>query len=83
VRNRRIAGRLRAQHLILYGDSMGGAIVALFMRRSPLAPRVVALVLDAPVLDWSSTIDHVASGFSVPFMGSAVRWMVGARIDVD
>ena len=41
-----------ARRLILVGYSMGGAIVSQFMERSPLAPRVAGLVLDAPALDW-------------------------------
>lgn len=72
-----------AQKLILYGDSLGGAIVTRFVRSSSLAPHVVALVLDAPVLDWTSVIDDVASRFDFPFMGPAVRLMIGARIPVD
>ena len=43
-----------AQRLVLVGYSMGGAIVAQFMERSPLAPRVAGLVLDAPALDWKA-----------------------------
>ncbi len=72
-----------AQRLILYGDSLGGAVVTRFMRHYPLARRVVALVLDAPVLDWPSVIDHVSARFHVPFLGSAVRLLIGARIAVD
>jgi fermentation-respiration switch protein FrsA (DUF1100 family) len=72
-----------AHRLILYGDSMGGAIVTRFMRVSGLANRVLALVLDAPVLDWASVIGHVASNLDLGFMGAPVRWMVGLRIDVD
>ncbi len=72
-----------ARRLILYGDSMGGSIVTQFMHRSALADRVVALVLDPPVLDWASVIEHQASRFDLPFMGPVVRWMVSARIGTD
>jgi alpha-beta hydrolase superfamily lysophospholipase len=75
--------RQGAQKLVLYGDSMGGAIITRFMRVSSLAKRVVALVLDAPVLDWAGTIDHVASRFHVPFMAPPVRWTISLRIGVD
>jgi alpha-beta hydrolase superfamily lysophospholipase len=72
-----------AQHLILYGDSMGGSIVTRFMHLSQLAPKVAGLVLDAPVLDWAGVIDHVASRLHLPFMGPPVRWMIQLRIDVN
>jgi len=47
-----------AQQIVLAGFSMGGAIVASFMRRSPLAERVCALVFDSPMLDFSATVEH-------------------------
>jgi uncharacterized protein len=46
-----------ARLFVLLGDSMGGAIVCQFIHESPLAARVSALVLDAPVLDWSAVLD--------------------------
>jgi pimeloyl-ACP methyl ester carboxylesterase len=72
-----------AQRFVLYGDSMGGAIVTRFMHESALAPGVAALVLDAPVLDWRSVIAHQASRLDVPFMATPVEWTIGQRIDVD
>jgi alpha-beta hydrolase superfamily lysophospholipase len=72
-----------AQHLVLYGDSMGGAIVTRFMHLSALATRVTAMVLDAPVLDWGGVIDHQASRLDLPFMGPPVRWTIQLRIDVN
>jgi fermentation-respiration switch protein FrsA (DUF1100 family) len=72
-----------AHKLILYGDSMGGSIVTRFMRVSSLAQRVVALVLDAPVLDWESVIDQVAGNLHVGFMGTPVRWMISLRIGAN
>jgi pimeloyl-ACP methyl ester carboxylesterase len=47
-----------AERIVLAGFSMGGAIVASFMRRSPLAERVCGLVFDSPMLDFSATIEH-------------------------
>jgi alpha-beta hydrolase superfamily lysophospholipase len=73
-----------ARRLILIGYSMGGAIVTQFMERSALAPRVAGLVLDAPVLDWQSTIAFNATQMGLPsFTATPVEWMVGARIDAD
>jgi pimeloyl-ACP methyl ester carboxylesterase len=44
----RYAFRHGARHLALVGYSMGGALIAQFMQRSPLARRVSCVVLDAP-----------------------------------
>lgn len=73
-----------AKRLILLGYSMGGAIVAQFIERSSLAPRVVGLVLDAPVLDWQEVLSFSATemGFS-SFAALPVEWAIGARIDAD
>lgn len=73
-----------ARRLILVGYSMGGAIVAQFMQRSPRANRVSGLVLDAPVLDWKKTIEFNATEMGLPgFSALPVEWAVGARIDAD
>jgi uncharacterized protein len=73
-----------AQHLVLIGYSMGGAIVTQFMERSPLAHRVAGLVLDAPALDWKQILSFNAKeeGFS-SFAARPVEWMIGARIDAN
>ncbi len=47
-----------AQQIVLAGFSMGGAIVASFMRRSPLAEHVCGIVFDAPMLDFAATVEH-------------------------
>ncbi len=73
-----------ARRLVLFGFSMGGAIVAQFMERSPLAARVAGLVLDAPALDWRRVIKFNATEMGLPgFTALPVEWAIGARIDAD
>jgi alpha-beta hydrolase superfamily lysophospholipase len=73
-----------AKRLVLIGYSMGGAIVAQFMERSPLAPKVAGLVLDAPVLDWQAVLSFNATEMGFPsFLAKPVEWAIGARIDAD
>jgi uncharacterized protein len=49
-----------AQEVLLFGWSMGGAIVLQHVSRSWTADRVRALVLDGPVVDWRMVLDHHA-----------------------
>jgi alpha-beta hydrolase superfamily lysophospholipase len=73
-----------ARRLVLIGFSMGGAIVAQFMERSPLAGRVSGLVLDAPALDWRRVLEFNASEMGLPgFTALPVEWAIGARVDAD
>jgi alpha-beta hydrolase superfamily lysophospholipase len=73
-----------ARRLLLVGYSMGGAIVAQFMQRSPLASRVAGLVLDAPALDWKRILEFNATRLGFPALGALpVEWAIDARIDAD
>jgi len=73
-----------AARLVLVGYSMGGALVAQFMQRSALAPRVASLILDAPVLDWRRTIEFNAEQMGLPgFSAKPVEWTIGLRIEAD
>ena len=73
-----------ARRLVLAGYSMGGAIVAQFMEKSPLASRVTGLVLDAPALDWQRVLEYNAEEIGLPgFSVLPVEWTIGARIDAD
>lgn len=73
-----------AKRVVLIGYSMGGALINQFMQRSPLATKVAALVLDAPVLDWRSVIEFNAEQMGLPgFLGLPVEWTIDARVSPD
>lgn len=55
-----------ARQVVLLGWSMGGAIVLQLVSRSWLADRVLALVLNAPVVDWRDVLDHHARANWLP-----------------
>lgn len=59
-----------ATSFILAGMSMGGGLIATFLRRSDLAHSVIATVLDAPALNWGPILRHVARGRRIP------QWLV-------
>ena len=73
-----------AEELILVGYSMGGAIVTNFLYRSPLADRVRAAILDAPMLDFGATVDLGASEKGYPHLFAVLaKTFAGLRFDVD
>jgi uncharacterized protein len=73
-----------ARRLVIAGTSMGGAVTAQFMEHSPLAPRVAALVLDAPALSWKAILSFNATEMGLPsFAADPVEWLIGARIDAN
>jgi alpha-beta hydrolase superfamily lysophospholipase len=55
-----------ARRLVLVGWSMGAAITGALLDRSPLAPRVAAVVWDAPMLDWRATLRQQARIRRIP-----------------
>jgi uncharacterized protein len=65
-----------ADDVVLLGASMGGAISAAFLESSDLAGSVRAVVLDAPMLDFSATIAHGADQREVPGLGTAIPSVV-------
>jgi pimeloyl-ACP methyl ester carboxylesterase len=70
-----------ATDLILYGWSMGGGATMMALRKSPLASKVRAVVLDCPALDWT-TILHLNArrrNLPAPLTWAAMR-LVEKRI---
>ncbi|MGH8876543.1 MAG: alpha/beta hydrolase family protein [Stackebrandtia sp.] len=61
-----------AKDVVLHGWSMGGAVSMTALRRMDDPDRISGIVLDSPVLDWSSTLDKQASQ----------RWLPGPVTDL-
>ncbi len=79
-----------AERVVLYGASMGGAVVAGFLERSAEAEVVSGVVLDAPMLDLSATVEHGAAQRDLPVVGGVpdvltgtAQWIAGWRYDLD
>jgi pimeloyl-ACP methyl ester carboxylesterase len=70
-----------ARDVVLLGWSMGAAVSLQLVDRSPLGDRVRGLVLDSPVLDWTSVLDHQGRRRNLPDPVTKVaEWMVGLRL---
>ena len=79
-----------ADGVVLDGYSMGGGIVMAFLQRSDLANQVRAVILDAPMLDFSATVDdnatreEIAPGVPLPPSLTAVAKQLATwRFGVD
>jgi len=70
-----------ARRVVLAGYSMGGAMVAEFMRHSALADSVAGVVLDSPVLDWTAVVALGArkEGGPAPYLAPLARQVVTLR----
>jgi pimeloyl-ACP methyl ester carboxylesterase len=69
-----------AREIVLFGWSMGGAIVLQTLDRSWLSDRVSAIVLDAPVIDWADVLRHHGALHKIPGpIGSLSRSLIGHR----
>lgn len=55
-----------AARIVLFGYSMGGAIVMSFLVKSAFARSVEAVILDAPMLDLRETVAHGAAQAGIP-----------------
>ncbi len=69
-----------AREIVLFGWSMGGAIVLQTLDRSWLSDRVNAVVLDAPVIDWADVLRHHGALNKIPGpIGSLSRSLIGQQ----
>ena len=67
-----------AERVILVGYSMGGGVTMEFMHRSAFNDRVAGIVLDAPMLDLSRTVDLGASEEGIPPLLTSMSKTVAA-----
>ncbi|WP_433477337.1 alpha/beta hydrolase family protein [Spirillospora sp. CA-142024] len=71
-----------ATDVVLYGWSMGGAMVMTTLRKDPSFVRGV--VLDSPVMDWSDTFDKQGDARHLPgFITDLAKRIVEWRIGID
>ncbi|GMR02044.1 MAG: alpha/beta fold hydrolase [Acidimicrobiia bacterium] len=76
---------------ILFGYSMGGAIVTSYLTQSPLRNFTKAAILDSPVLSFEQTVDFQASRTNLPLLPVKVpgvltqfaKWISSWRFDID
>ncbi len=61
-----VLGERGYRRLLLIGDSMGGAIIGQFLRRSASAGAVVAIALDSPALELRDVLARLASSMWLP-----------------
>jgi alpha-beta hydrolase superfamily lysophospholipase len=80
----RFARSRGARRVVLLGWSMGAAIIGAFLGRSPEAGAVVAVLWDAPLLDWRATLRQQARIRRLPpaLTGVATR-ITSRRIGID
>ncbi|MFI7132934.1 alpha/beta hydrolase family protein [Nonomuraea sp. NPDC050153] len=80
----RTAQRMGARRFVLYGTSMGGAVVGQFLTHSALAGTVDRVVLDAPMIDAGMTNEQGARKHGLPpFFGLLVSQVITWRTGVD
>ena len=73
-----------AADLVVVGYSMGGGIVVNFLYQSPLADRVVGVILDSPMLDFGATVELGAQNRRLPaFLTPVAKTISGFRFGID
>lgn len=82
-----------AEHIVIFGWSLGAAIALQAAALSANVPRIIGLVLDAPVFDWRSTLRANARAARLPrplvhlgfaiLQSKALRWVTGLAEPVN
>jgi alpha-beta hydrolase superfamily lysophospholipase len=65
-----------ARNVVLAGQSMGGGVVAAFLKYSALAPMVARVLFDAPMLDLRAVVDYQVARHCTPVLGRALAPLV-------
>lgn len=82
-----------AQKIVLFGWSLGGAIALRLADLSAHSDRIVGLILDAPVMDWQTTLTANAGASGLPrsiatlglrmLQSPKMRWVTGLQDPID
>ncbi|GHO76431.1 alpha/beta hydrolase [Ktedonobacter sp. SOSP1-85] len=73
-----------AQSILLYGISMGGTIVEVFLARSSYTHHIHAVILDSPVLDWRATIESQTRKNKLPsFIAKGAEAIISRRTNIN
>ena len=72
-----------AQHILLYGWSLGGTIVETFLDRSSYVSSIQAVVLDSPILNWHATLDALTKKNTLPpFIARVTEKVISMRTGI-
>ncbi|MFG2005802.1 alpha/beta hydrolase family protein [Spirillospora sp. NPDC048911] len=73
-----------ATGVVLYGWSMGGAMVMTALRKAADPAFVRGVALDSPVMDWSATLDKQGADRGLPgFVTAVAKLILQRRIGID
>lgn len=73
----RTAKSMGAEHIVLFGGSMAGAIVLQYLARSANAGDISAIMLDSPMLSVPRMIWYIAVKHGVPFPDVMTKLAIG------
>jgi len=73
-----------AKDIVLVGYSMGGAITTNFLYKSNLADKVVAIILDAPMMDFGDVVDFGGERRGLPSaLTDFAKFVAAIRLGID